>query len=648
MGAIDDYDPAILADLKPAVARLRIPNYGTEGTGFLVAPDQLITCQHVVKDLAIGGEVQCRFGQSSKDRTAKLVRWDVEADVALLRLDEPIADAKPLELANDNRRFTRWLGYGFPAFTDGIGVPFVGGVADPDVRDRDGQSAILVNASMLTGEDVSLGGVSGTPILYGALVVGMLYRVLGAPGSWSATHFGLLYAAPVSRLQVVLDGGAMPVPPPPAPTDDEARHPKLVSLLLRLRLSAHAAEALQTINELRREQLATLDVLLQAGEILLDMGAANDVIGLLGASPEDERARQLVALAHSLRGEHTIALAMLKTLPPSSETGGIAGSVEKRRYLETKNVNHLRAALLEYEKAYETTQDPYPGINAAALALWLGDGPKSRKLAGEVLARVTAQPEAQRNHWGWATLGEARLLLGDRAAASRDYGHAVALNPGGARAIASMRTDARINLECLGFRRDELDSVVSVGAVACVTGLRIDSPGAVPARFPESKVGAVTGALKRAIDKYKIQFGFGSAASGADLLFAEALLERGGEVSIFLPFPAVDFIGTSVGAKWRSRFKGVLDRLAPSRIVITNDETPASEVAKNEAYARCNELVQRETADAARILGERPVLIAVVVPAGGVVPRGGTEDAIRLWKERDRGEVVEIDPLTVR
>ncbi len=639
-----DYDPSVLADLKPTVARLLIPEYDTQGTGFLVAPDQVLTCHHVVERLSAGDQVRCSFGEAAEERTATLVRCDPVGDVALLRLAEPLTGVKPLQLAPDAQRFTSWLGYGFPAFSDGVGVPLVGGVVDPDKRDRDGRAAVQLAADMLTGEDVSLGGFSGTPILYGRSVVGMLYRVLGARGDWSATHFGLLYAVPVRALRALLDGKAAP-PSSSAPRDDESRHPDLARLVRELRSGTSPSEVLRTVDELRNKQLLGVPLLLQAAETLLDMGAAGAVLSLLDGMADDERASQLRALAHSLRGEHVQAGSILKALRPSAETGGITGGVSKRRFLETKNPNHLRAAYLYYSTAYADTGNSYPGINAAALALWLGDPTKSRALAAEVLKTVSAKPERERTHWDWATLGEAHLLLGDVDSAITAYQRAVAHNPGGSRAIAAMRTDARVNLERLGRKQDELDDVLFVGSVACVTGHRVDSDNRTPARFPESNVPGVTRALKSIVEGRRVRFGFGSAASGADLLFAETVLDAGGDVTIFLPFPSADFVGTSVGQSWRQRFDDVLRRLAPGRLVTLSEKTPATDSGKNEAYARCNEVVQREAVDAARMLGERPLLVAVVVPAGAAVPRGGTEDAIRLWRERDRGDLVEVDSL---
>ena len=58
-------------------------------------------------------------------------------------------------------------------------------------------------------------------------------------------------------------------------------------------------------------------------------------------------------------------------------------------------------------------------------------------------------------------------------------------------------------------------------------------------------------------------FAYGSLASGADILWAEALLEAGSELHVVLPFALAEFIRVSVqpaGETWVERFHRCLDR----------------------------------------------------------------------------------------
>ena len=44
--------------------------------------------------------------------------------------------------------------------------------------------------------------------------------------------------------------------------------------------------------------------------------------------------------------------------------------------------------------------------------------------------------------------------------------------------------------------------------------------------------------------------GYSSAACGTDIIFLEAMAERGGETHVFLPFAKDEFIQTSVARGW--------------------------------------------------------------------------------------------------
>lgn len=640
-----DYDPYILQVVKPAVARLRIPEFGVEGTGFLVEGDQVVTCCHVVERIDTGGEVLCSFGETRVERTAKLTKSDKDTDVAVLKLTQHL-EVTPLKIAKAGQRFHEWLGYGFPAFTQGVGVPLVGSLLDPAVRDRENRAAMQLAAQMLTGEDVSLGGLSGTPIVSGNTVVGMLYRVLGAKGDWSATHFGLLFAVPHEILAPLIGGHPVPTYSDWPMRDDDSRTSELITLMGRLRFAGSPREVRKAIAELKAADLLLPEVIVNGAEMLLDMGAPRDALGLLKGMESREHAAQLKALAFSLLGDHQKAAAVLSNLGTSAETGGIAGGILKRRYLETLNPNLLISAFAQYESSFQLTRDPYPGINAASLALWKGDGTRSRAIAQEVLVIGEGKPSKERDHWDWATLGEAHLLLGQMDDAIQCYEMAVAKNPSGARVIASMRANVRRNLQHLRLKSVELERMLCVGTVACITGHRVDEGNRVP-RFPQKNVTSVARAIKGVVRELGIRYGFGSAACGADLLFAEALLEVGAEVTICLPFPVEDFVKASVGDEWRRRFERVLHRLPAGHLIVINGETPHTEEERNEAFGRCNEYVHQLAADTAGILDQRPVLVAVVVPSDDPAARGGTHDAIDLWRELDRGELVEINPLTV-
>ncbi|MFE8915173.1 trypsin-like peptidase domain-containing protein [Streptomyces globisporus] len=98
-----------------SVVRVRSEDGSIAGAGFLVAPDTVLTCAHVVSDalgrpreLAVGAGqtvgLDLPFAVGCPSGTAKVVHWvpvreDQGGDVAVLRLSAPLPGARPLPMA---------------------------------------------------------------------------------------------------------------------------------------------------------------------------------------------------------------------------------------------------------------------------------------------------------------------------------------------------------------------------------------------------------------------------------------------------------------------------------------------------------------------------------------------------------------------
>ena len=68
--------------------------------------------------------------------------------------------------------------------------------------------------------------------------------------------------------------------------------------------------------------------------------------------------------------------------------------------------------------------------------------------------------------------------------------------------------------------------------------------------------------VRSILDEADVLVGYGQLACGADILIAEALLDRGGELHVVLPFAEEDFIKSSVavgGAEWIARYEKARD-----------------------------------------------------------------------------------------
>jgi tetratricopeptide (TPR) repeat protein len=211
-----------------------------------------------------------------------------------------------------------------------------------------------------------------------------------------------------------------------------------------------------------------------------------------------------------------------------------------------------RAAAL-YAQVFARTGGYYPAINAATLWLVAGDINQSRELASRVLAILARNREE--SYYAAATKAEAELLLGHAEAAHQALEQAAALHERDYGALATTRRQLRLICEILGIDAVLLSPLAGPGVVH-FCGHRISAAGDT-GRFPADAETSVGRGIARALDEHPAGYAFGALAGGADILWAEALLARGCELHVVLPFREPEFVDVSVapcGEGWVERF----------------------------------------------------------------------------------------------
>jgi hypothetical protein len=141
-------------------------------------------------------------------------------------------------------------------------------------------------------------------------------------------------------------------------------------------------------------------------------------------------------------------------------------------------------------------------------------------------------------------------LLLERAAALPDADHG---------ATATTRRRLRTICEHSGFEEGVLEALRGPEVVH-FCGHRL-TPGHRSSRFPGDAEQRVAADIRSELDRCQPAYAYGALASGADILWAEALLERGVELHIVLPFARSEFIKASVapgGLGWIERFERCL------------------------------------------------------------------------------------------
>jgi hypothetical protein len=171
----------------------------------------------------------------------------------------------------------------------------------------------------------------------------------------------------------------------------------------------------------------------------------------------------------------------------------------------------------------------------------------------------------------------------------------------------------------------------------------IDRPGRRAPRFPPECEGPVASALTAQLDALGAgpdDLAITQGACGADLLFAEAMLERGAALRLYLPMNEEIFIARSVAFekaastvpdRWGERFVAVKKHASTRVVVMSADHDDAS---SENVFERCNAwMLERALAFGA----DKVRFLSVWNGAGGDGP-GGTDHMRRAVKERGGAE----------
>jgi class 3 adenylate cyclase len=211
-----------------------------------------------------------------------------------------------------------------------------------------------------------------------------------------------------------------------------------------------------------------------------------------------------------------------------------------------------RAAAL-YGAIFEATGGYYPGVNAATLTLLAGQREDARRLARRVLEAL--RREDRDSYYVAATEAEAAMVLGREAEARAALRRAAAAHGGDYGALSTTRRQLRLVCLAVGLDPGVLSEIAG-RSVVHFCGHRIAPPG-LNGRFPASAEAAVAKRIAAEVAVDPPGFAYGSLASGADIMCAEALLAVGAELHAVLPFAADEFIRRSVadgGPEWVARF----------------------------------------------------------------------------------------------
>ncbi len=453
-----------ISKIKAACGRIEVMNSSGRvvaiGTGYLIAPDRVATCDHVVSSAELD-RIAVRFGSTLI--AAEVLERNERTDCALLSLANAPSNSQHLVLGGACEWNAAWYSFGFPSLAKGTGVTIRGLITDPDATDDvDADVLELTSEEAGAGMAAELHGFSGSPIVVGEVVVGHIKRYLADPANPRSAAWGKVYATRASCVWGLLAGAGQADPPPP-PVPRPA-----------LGTASHAAQ-LRSVLELLDKSIdddpVNERVVLAAAESLIQLDEPTEALRYMVGVSASPRADQLRALGLAKIGiPETIqsALSILQTLKNNggfdAETGGLLGGRFKQFWLLSRDPIYLAKSHETYLDTFEITDHPYPGVNAAATALWLEQKDESQKLAERVLLRLDGVTLDETDFWVLATKGEALLLAGQVPLAKEFYAKALERSDYARGVVKVIRDQAVRNLDALGFDRLDWNDIFEIGS----------------------------------------------------------------------------------------------------------------------------------------------------------------------------------------
>ena len=305
--------------------------------------------------------------------------------------------------------------------------------------------------------------------------------------------------------------------------------------------------------------------------------------------PDDPEVRYLQALAMARLGDPHAAMRLYERNRvdeiSSEDAIALKGRLLKDLAVRTsgaEQVDLFRQSSEAYREAFRLSDGYFSGINAATTSFLAGDEDDARLLA----AAIARRPDVSDPHdyFAAASGAEAKLVCGEVEQATALF------------AEARRRPDASPGMVASTARQVALIAGrLSAGEIQRRALLESIRPTPVihycghmfAAGWQQEN--QITEEVRSILDEADVLVGYGQLACGADILIAEALLDRGGELHVVLPFAEEDFIKSSVavgGAEWISRYEKARD--AASSVTFA---TQMQWVNDDQQFSYCAKLV---------------------------------------------------------
>lgn len=184
--------------------------------------------------------------------------------------------------------------------------------------------------------------------------------------------------------------------------------------------------------------------------------------------------------------------------------------------------------------------------------------------------------------------------------------------------------------------------LLALPTVIVFTGHELDRPGQLPPRLTEARLPALRAELDARLDRLRARIGYVSPSAGAGLLFVEAMLERGAEVNLILPFARDDFVRHCVayaGPDWTQRFERAVEGSAG-----VSYASQGPYLGHDLLFRYGNQILHGLATLRGQFLGTAPYLLAAWDHEDGSLA-GDAADFIDQWGDIARLSLIDLSEL---
>jgi class 3 adenylate cyclase len=189
---------------------------------------------------------------------------------------------------------------------------------------------------------------------------------------------------------------------------------------------------------------------------------------------------------------------------------------------------------------------------------------------------------------------------------------------------------------------EDVEDKLAPPRVVVFSGPDLDRPNRQRPCFPEQAEPAMIAAIERSIDALDPQIGYTTLAAGSSLLFAEAMLRRGRELHVVLPFRLDDVRAEGVawaGEPWVERFERCIAGATSIEYA-----TRGPFLGHGALFRFGNQMLHGLATLRSRFLGTEPYLLAFWDYLGDTLA-GGAAEFIDQWGDIARLRIVDLDDV---